>query len=71
MELESIFTQDQIARREYQQREKAIMAYSSNMNAATRERMLREKIEGEIIQKISGFSVEQIEKIRQKILSDG
>ena len=33
---ESIFTKDEILRREYEQREKAIMDYNSAMNAAQR-----------------------------------
>ena len=83
IEIESIFTKDQILRREYEQREKAIMDYNSAMSAATRigyskgheeGRMkmglglLQDNVPVEIVAKHSGISVEQL-KMLMKVKS--
>lgn len=67
IEIESIFTKDEVLRREYEQREKAIMDYNSAMSASRRNgikevalSMLKENLPIEIICKCTNLSKEEL-----------
>lgn len=76
IQIESMFTTDQILRREYEQREKAIMDYNSAMSASKkigREETLKEVALSlikmstpiETITKATGFTIDQIKDLQK------